>query len=89
VWVEFSRGTFVAGNDLRAIDPPLRDVAPRETTRDCVVIEPGDTVQDDGTNNHVIGITSTASVPSLSNGAATALLSRARVYPGFQRQLAK
>jgi hypothetical protein len=87
VWVEFSRGTFVAGNDLRAIDPPLGDVTLRETTRDCVVIEPGDTVQDEGTNNRVIGVTSTASMPALSQAAATSLLSRTRAYPGFRRPL--
>jgi hypothetical protein len=87
IWVEFSRGTFVAANDLRAIDPPLGDVTLRETTRDCIVIEPGDTVQDEGANNRVIGITSAASMPSLSTAAATSLLSRARAYPGFRRPL--
>jgi hypothetical protein len=39
IWVEFSAGTFVAGNDLRAIEPPLGDVSLRATSRECIVVE--------------------------------------------------
>jgi hypothetical protein len=53
IFVDLSRGTFIAGNDLRAIDPPNRDVHLTSTTRDCRVIEPGDTILDDGAGNHV------------------------------------
>lgn len=54
VWVELSRGTFVAANDLGAIDPPMADVHLLPTTRDCRVIEPGDSFRDEGANNHVL-----------------------------------
>ena len=53
IFVDLSRGTFIAGNDLRGIDPPESDVHLTSTTRDCRVIEPGDTVFDEGTGNHV------------------------------------
>lgn len=53
-WVESAdRGTFVAGNDLRAIDPRFEDIYLLPSSRDCRVIEPRDTVLDEGTNNQV------------------------------------
>ena len=53
--VNLSRGTFVAANDLRAIDPPEGDVWLMESTREVRVVEPNDTVNDDGTDNEVTG----------------------------------
>lgn len=86
IWVEFSEGTFIAANDLRAIDPPDGDISLRDTSRECIVIEPADTIQDQGKDNHVIA----GSVISQSNAArATAKASqgmqsrsRARWKPG-------
>ncbi|MDB6042492.1 MAG: hypothetical protein JWM63_1043 [Gammaproteobacteria bacterium] len=54
IFVDLSRGTVIADNDLRGINPPKRDVHLTSTTRDCRVIEPQDTVLDQGTNNRVI-----------------------------------
>ena len=51
--VALSRGTFVARNDLLGVDPPNSDVFLTDTTRDCRMIEPGDTVKNDGANNSV------------------------------------
>jgi hypothetical protein len=55
VYVDLSRGAFVAGNDLRDINPPSGDVHLFPSSHDCSVFEPGDTVLNEGTNNHVIG----------------------------------
>ena len=44
---------MIAGNDLSGVNPPNSDVHLLDTARDCRVIEPGDTVFDEGTNNHV------------------------------------
>jgi hypothetical protein len=54
IFVDGSRGTFIAGNDLRGIDAPNEDVHLTSTTRDCYVIERGDTVSNAGQNNHLI-----------------------------------
>jgi hypothetical protein len=53
IFVDLSRGTIIADNDLRGINPPNSDVHLTSTTRDCRVIEPGDSVFDEGTNNRV------------------------------------
>lgn len=54
IWVELSRGTFVAANDLGAIEPRFEDVYLLPSSRDCRVIEPRDSVLDEGTNNQVL-----------------------------------
>jgi hypothetical protein len=53
IHVELSRGTYIAGNDLRGVAPPDNDIFLTDTTRNVRVIEPGDTVTDDGTDNLV------------------------------------
>ncbi len=53
IFIDLSRGTIIADNDLRGIDPPNRDVHLTATTRDCRVFEPHDSVSDQGTNNRV------------------------------------
>ncbi|MDB6089141.1 MAG: hypothetical protein JWN85_1925 [Gammaproteobacteria bacterium] len=54
IFVDLSRGTIIADNDLSGINPPNSDVHLTSTTRDCRVIEPGDTVFDQGIHNLVI-----------------------------------
>jgi hypothetical protein len=54
IFVDLSRGTFIAGNDLRTLDPPNRDIHLTSTANHCRVIQPGSTVLDEGSNNQVI-----------------------------------
>lgn len=51
IFVDASRGTLIAANDLRGVDPPNEDVHLTASTRQCKVVEPGDTVLDEGTGN--------------------------------------
>ncbi len=90
IYVDYSEGTFVAGNDLRALDPPFGDVALRANSSNCTVIEPGDTVSDLGTNNHVIGVPK--ALPAATATAATSIAKsagpaakRAPFRPGFSK----
>ena len=53
ILVDLSQGTVITGNDLRGVDPPNGDVHLTSTARNCRVIEPGDTVLDEGTDNLV------------------------------------
>jgi hypothetical protein len=53
IFVNLSRGTFIAKNDLTSINPPNSDIHLTETTRECRVFEPGDTVLDEGSGNRV------------------------------------
>jgi hypothetical protein len=54
IFVDLSRGTFVARNDLDAVAAGVADIHLTATTRECRVYEPNDTVVDEGTGNHVI-----------------------------------
>jgi hypothetical protein len=53
IFVDLSDGTVVRGNDLRGVEAGVGDVHLTSTTTNVVVVEPGDTVIDEGTNNEV------------------------------------
>jgi hypothetical protein len=53
IFVDLSRGTIIKGNALRGVNPPNGDVHLTATARNCRVIEPGDTILDEGTDNSV------------------------------------
>jgi hypothetical protein len=88
IWVEFSVGTFIAANDLRGIDPALGDVSLRETSRECRVIEPGDSVLDLGVDNHVVSASATLheNASRVTPNATRVAPSRSRSRPGFSWQ---
>jgi hypothetical protein len=54
IFVDLSRGTVVARNDLDAVAAGVADIHLTATTRECRVYEPNDTVLDEGTGNQVI-----------------------------------
>jgi hypothetical protein len=80
--VDYSRGTYVAANDLRDTSPTIADVHLMENARDCIVIEPGDTVRNQGKNNHVIG----SSVDPLTAGNRMSSLATARGHSSHRRK---
>ena len=90
IYVDYSDGTVVAGNDLRALDPPFGDVALRANSSNCNVFEPGDTFTNLGTNNQVVGVPK--ALPEEETAAASlaksagAVTKRAPFRPGFSRR---